>query len=629
MRSVTLLRLLPMLLLAGSVGAQCFQIGGGTAAGLVATGPFAPAHDEGRSVPTALPFGPGGFPMAGAAGPLTHCVVDANGVLYLTNGGAANGPVDYGAFVVDDLRGPVGASPRVFACWQDLEGPAPGWSVTVDTSVPGRCRVQWIDVQLYLSSGPLFRCSATLFAGGEIELAYASLPPLATGFAGVSVGNAVGTGAESSQDLILGANSGSLGLLFQQFDGFGVPSVAQRTIRLLPNGVGGYHAFVVCEPASNTAFGAGCYDIAQESWYQYFADAASAKAALQGNAVTLLPVAAGYAAIWQPGGAAGYVPPVNGTNFPRSDDGQHLLDFGVFGLPPLPVPGGSVTMLYVHDNGFVSTGPDNLGGAWNDPVFDDATPTASFRNAPSTAFWSWHDYNPFDAAGGQIGWHYDAALTRLYLTWQGVENWSVPTGANPSTMQFQFDLASGQVGLVWLAIDDDVTSPFGSAHLVGYSPGGASLDPGSIGMASDLPVVTAPDVRALVLSIAPAPVINPSTTITFTIDHVPEFAPGSGTFFATLFLSVGALVPGIDLGFLGAPGCRVHIASLDANLSVPAGTVSTLTQSLSVSNVFLAPGDVFYTQAAAVFDAAHPLPNGQNAFGLLVSNAVKSTAQLQ
>ncbi|MBL8729439.1 MAG: hypothetical protein JNM25_13470 [Planctomycetes bacterium] len=625
----SLANLLALVLLAAAPGAQCFVPAGGAPAGLVATGPFTPAHDEGRSPPIDMQLGAAGFPMPGAAGPWTHCVVDANGVLYLTNGAAANDPIDFGAFVVDDLRGASGASPRVFPCWQDLEGPAPSWAVTVDTSVAGRFRVDWIDVQPYLASGQLFRCSATLFATGAVEFRYGALPPFAAGFAGVSIGNAVGTGAETSVDLTTGPDSGALGLLFQQFGGFTEPSVARRTIALLPNGTGGYQALVTCEPAAHVAFGAGCYDIARESWYQYFADAASASAALQGRSLTLQPAGAGYVVTWNAGGAAGYVPPVNPTNFVRSDDGQHVLDLTLAGLPALPVPGGAATTLYVHDNGFVSTGVGNLGGAWNEPAFDDVTPTPSFRNAPETAFWSWHDYNPFEATGGQIGWHYDAALTKLYLTWQGVENHSTPTAANPSTIQFQFDLGSGQVDYIWSAIDTDTTSPFGSAHLIGYSPGGASLDPGPLDLALDLPIVSAPDVRAMALSVAPAPVINPSTTVTYTIANVPEFAPGSGTHIATLFLSVGAQVPGIDLAAFGAPGCSVFLAALELNLDVPISATSTATRSVAISNVYFAPGDVFFTQAAALFDAAFPLPNGQNAFGVLVSNAVQSTTQLQ
>jgi hypothetical protein len=517
----------------------------------------------------------------------------------------------------------------VFPCWQDLEGPAPSWAVTVDTTVPGRFRVEWIDVQVFLSSGPLFRCSASLFATGVIEFRYTALPVAAAGFAGVSIGNAVGTGAETSMDLTIGPDSGALGLLFQQFDGFTAPSVAERTIHLIPNGTGGYHALVTCEPASHVEFGAGCYDIARDSLYQRFADAASASAVLQGNSMTLLPAGPGYLVTWNAGGAVGYVPPVNPTDFVRSDDGEHLLDLLQAGLPALPVPGGTTTTLYVHDNGFVSTAAGNLGGTWNAPAFNDVVPTPSFRNAPVTAFWSWHDFNPFDATGGQIGWHYDAALTTLYLTWQGVENYSTPTTANPSTIQFQFNLTTGRVDYVWLAIDTDTTSPFGSAHLVGYSPGGASVDPGPIALALDLPLVTAPDVRAMSLSVAPAPVINPSTTVTYTITNVPEFAPGSGTHISTLYLSVGAQVPGIDLAAFGAAGCSVFLAALELNIDVPVSATSTATRSVAISNMYFAPGDVFYTQAAALFDPAFPLPNGQNTFGVLVSNAVKSTAQLQ
>jgi len=604
----TLARLSTLPLLVGALAAQCLDTSGGVPAGLVAVGGD-PAHDEGLSPPIDMLLGAGGFPMVGAAGPLTHCVVDSNCVVYLTAGAAAVDRVLYGAFTVDDVRGTAGASPRVFACWADNQGPSAGWAVTFDTSVPGRFRVNWIDVQDWIGP-PTFRCSV----------------------AGVSIGNAVGTGLETSVDLTSGPDSGALGLLFQQFDGVTVPAVVDRTVTLLPNGLGGYAATVTCEPAYHAAYGAGCYDIARESVYQFFPDAAVASAALQGNSMTLLPTSAGYVVTWNVGGAAGYVTPVAPTNFLRSDDGQNLLDLTLASLPALPVPGGSTTTLYVHDNGFISTtGPTNDGGAWNDPVFNDYTPSASFRNAPEAAFWSWHDFNPFDTAGGAIGWHYDPALTRLYITWQGVENWSVPTAANPSTIQFQFDLTSGQVDCVWLAVDTDVTTPFSSAHLVGFSPAGASSDPGSIVLATGLPVVTLADVRPLSLSAAPPPVNDgvTGTAVTYTIAHIPEFVPGSGVHIATLFLSVASL-PGVDLGLLGAPGCDAHIASLDLNIGVAPSLMPTATAVVWFPpGPLLPPGADAWCQAVSLFDPAFPLPNGQNAFGLTTSNGVRSHVEAQ
>jgi hypothetical protein len=72
----------------------------------------------------------------------------------------------------------------------------------------------------------------------------------------------------------------------------------------------------------------------------------------------------------------------------------------------------------------------------------------------------------------------------LYITFNGVENYSTPVAANPSTLQFQLDLASGNVIIAWTVVDANTTSTFGSAHLVGVSAPGASADPTSVDLST-------------------------------------------------------------------------------------------------------------------------------------------------
>ena len=105
--------------------------------------------------------------------------------------------------------------------------------------------------------------------------------------------------------------------------------------------------------------------------------------------------------------------------------------------------------------------------------------------------------------------------------------------------------------------------------------------------------------------------------------NIPEFAPGAGLYIALNILSLGQVAaPGIDLGFIGAPGCPGLVQSLDVTQSM-VGTSPTQTVSFAVpASVSL--GLQFFSQSAALI-TPNSLPNGQNAFGLTTSNGLAST----
>jgi hypothetical protein len=134
--------------------------------------------------------------------------------------------------------------------------------------------------------------------------------------------------------------------------------------------------------------------------------------------------------------------------------------------------------------------------------------------------------------------------------------------------------------------------------------------------------VTQPDVESLRLTAAPLAISGPSggSTITFTTANMPETL--AGTYVGILTLSLNQLPsPGIDLGFLGAPGCPALVGS-GASLSL-LGSTPTVTSSLTIP-AGLPIGAQFFSQAAALFPP-NSLPNGQNAFGLLTSNGLVTT----
>ncbi|MBL9076146.1 MAG: hypothetical protein JNL08_01500 [Planctomycetes bacterium] len=595
-------------LLAASAAAQCLNT--------AAPGSSLGAGDNLLFAPAAMGIS---FPMAGAAGiPFTHCAVSTNGVLFLTTGGAATDALGTMYGTTTQLSGTAGASPRIAPFWTDLTSIAPTGQVALDTSVPGRCAVTWIDSREFLgTTAKSFQVE--LFNTGVVRMSYGAGLALESQFAlvGLSVGNNIALPAASD---LSAAPALATGIGFQQFDPASVPfDLAGKSITWTPSG-GGFQVTTSCEAAAHTAFGTGCYSIPRESFYQYFATAAAAAAALNGQSMRLTPTATGYGVTW--GGGSYVVPPGTATVLATNDDNHSP----VVAAPPLPVPGGTAPVLYVHTNGFVSTGSSNLGGAWNTPQ-NDYTPSPAFRNAPATAFWSWHDYTTLSGTG-RVKTHTAVVGpdTVLYVTWDAVESYAVPEVANPSTFQFQFNLTTGVVTYVWqnlTAIGTGGSTVLPEAHLIGYSPGGASLDPGAITLASALPLTTNADVRPMTLGAAPAPVINPSTAVTFTLGSIPEFLPGSGVYVSTLFLSLGSIPGGFDLGLIGAGGCSAYIASLDVNLGVPVSFVPTAGTNFVFDNVVFAPGNVVYAQAVALI-APNSLPNGQNAFGMTLSNGLRT-----
>lgn len=366
------------------------------------------------------------------------------------------------------------------------------------------------------------------------------------------------------------------------------------------------------QSAAHVAYGTGCRDLAMESFGAFYADAAVAAAALSGHSLVLVPHGSGYRITMD--GAAFRPPGAGAAALPPSDDGQAA----VFPSSPLPTPEGPLSVLYVHSNGFVAGGPGNDGGAWNDPA-NDYLPTPSFRNAPATAFWAWHDWNPAEPGSGRIV-HEEVMLgseRTLCVTWNGVENF--PAGqTNRGTFQFQFGLATGRVAYVWVQVDPSTSSVFGSAHLVGYSPGGASLDAGLRTLPQDLPWVTAADRHALVLGAAPAPVStgDRGTVVTYTTEHVPPTA-------ADVVLRIGltalsfAAAPGVDLGPFGMPDCRAYVQSLDLQLPWQ-GSVGAVTASV-VLPPNLPDGLVLFAQSLALVEATTP-----GTLGIWTSNGVAS-----
>jgi hypothetical protein len=374
--------------------------------------------------------------------------------------------------------------------------------------------------------------------------------------------------------------------------------------------------------AYHQPYGAGCHDYMPPdptSCLQQFAGSPAAKAALDGNAVQFLATPTGYVAVWIPGGGSLFVPPGTPSPGPTNDD-QTLT---ITPSTATPIPGGSTAQWTISSNGILTAGSaGNQGTSFLPSLAATAAETG-------LAFYVWRDWNPFEAGSGPIV--YEEVGNVLYITWNGVEAYPIGGTPNPGTWQFQVDLQSGNVTIVMVAFE---SGPSTANVVVGATLAGPGPTPTSIGLATQLPFVmdTTPPATLLPLSLAaaPAPVINPSTLVTYTIGNIPEYLPGSGIHLSTLFLSLNPLVAGIDLAGLltTVPGCRAYVATLDLNIGTAVTLAPTSTVSVTFAAPIFAPGDVIAAQAVALFDPASPLANGEGG-GLLVSNGVRTVTQPQ
>ncbi len=369
--------------------------------------------------------------------------------------------------------------------------------------------------------------------------------------------------------------------------------------------------------AFHAQYGVGCYGSqATGSLFQLWPNTALASAALPGNAMQMTPTADGYVATWLAGAATSvYVPPSGGaTALAPTDDG----DDAVAPTVPIPSPFGAAVQLTVSHNGIVT-----LGSVGNNS--GDFTPRGTdLAQSAGAAFYVWYDYDDTEVGSGRIKVEEVGGV--MYLTWDGVEGVGVLTAPNPHTFQIQINEVTGVVTYVWIAVS--AASAGGREYLVGYTDAGVSQNPGSIDLATALPVVTRPDYGGapLTLSASPAPVYsvgNPSVPITYTVSNIIDVAPPLGIGVTVLVFSLASFPGGLDLGILGMPACDLNIASLDVVLPLAGGGAPVDTIVLTIPQP-LAPGLSFYSQAVSLF-APNSLPNGQNALGGLLSNGLRST----
>lgn len=535
--------------------------------------------------------------------------IATNGFVYLatssTPPGSATGFGAAGAMVTNLRNGPV----RVAPFWGNLDLQVANGGVYVnEISNPDCLVITWKNaVEVGSTTPKTFQCQ--LFASGEIVFVYDGA--MAAEGTNVLVGVAAGGGiADPGASDFSAGSFGGTAIAYENFDLASPFDLGDRVLSWLPDGAGFDVLADELERQGTVAYGTGCYQ-RRSSFYQWFGDSATAAATLQGQGMMMVPGADGYYASWIPGGAAAFVPPSpSATVLAVSDEGEAAITSSL----PLPTPFGAGSQLHVHANGVISIGaaPQTFPG-----LLPPWVPNPEgMLGAASTAFWCWHDFNPGEPGSGAL--KYEEVGTMLFVTWDDVENFAVPETANRSTVQCQLDLATGIVTWVWPQLDANTTSNWGSGYLVGFSPGGPSLDPGDTQLATALPLATGPDDAGLRLSVAPTP--RPGSVLTLTTANIPQLAPFSGVYASFDFIGFSQVpAPGLDLAFLGAPGCPLLLGSLDiiTSLAVGASPVQDVALPIPVST---SVGLQFFVQSAA-------LAQDVNAFGLVTSNGVACTVR--
>ncbi|HEU4420626.1 MAG TPA: hypothetical protein VFT55_16930, partial [Planctomycetota bacterium] len=279
--------------------------------------------------------------------------------------------------------------------------------------------------------------------------------------------------------------------------------------------------------ATNTVLGVGCIK-QNTSFFENFATSGAFD--LDNTVMTMIPSGPGSYIVLQGGGA---LLPVGSIATPvvlaLSDDSEVTRTFTTGTFP-------GATSFNICSNGFVSIGSNGVS----------TTPDVNtFLNAANTAWRSWHNFNPAIAGGGQV--KYEESAAAIVVTWDGVWDAGGTSAANANTMQMQF-YPSGQVTFAW-----GTMSHLGNGHLVGYSPGGSSLNPGNTDLSTlvaNVLMLGATDIVPLALAPTTRPIIGTNWNLT------TSQIPATGVLGVDIF---GLADPGVlDLSFLGMPGCQLR-----------------------------------------------------------------------
>ncbi|MBZ0151079.1 MAG: hypothetical protein K8J09_06055 [Planctomycetes bacterium] len=546
------------------------------------------------------------FPFNGTT--YTDCYVTTNGLLYLSNGAL---PVTPGSgCCAGSTATLVAGDPMIAAYWTDLNVVAGVGQLLFNNTLPGKCVITWQDTYEYGTTNAR-TIQLTLWVTGEVDVLYDGRCTNATHTVLVGMSEAAGAAVPAAIDITAGGVSTTT-TNYELFDPTtNLVDVAGNFVQFFATLPGYAWVNTSCPSGSNTNYGTGCYDIVgSDSIYNIVSPPATAATVLSGAAYTFTP--AGQTYLLTSGGT--YVAPTAAVDLVLIDDSAVTTPALT---TPFPYPGGVATSFSVCSNGHVAV------AAGNSVAY--APVAATMLNNPQTAWYSWHDYNPAAAGSGKVKFEQIGTVT--YITWDGVYNYSGTTAAAANTWQMQFDSNTGSVVIAYQTVSAAAhTLPLGEPHLIGYSPGGASNDDGVVDFTTALPMMVplTGTVHAMTLNadVRPVSTASTGTVVNYTLANVPELIPSSGIYVGLQIFSFSSVpAPGLDMAFLGMPGCWLLVGGLDVMLSQVTLSPTQVTP-LSVPPG-VSPGFQLFAQGVGMITPGS-LPGGLNAFGAETSNAVAS-----
>ena len=540
----------------------------------------------GNSSDTVYPATPIGFAFPFGGATYTDIHVSDHGFAALSNGGVPTPPVSGGFTYSPSLGNFSLGRPMIAALWSDTVAGSltPGAGVYVD-STPTSCRIEWRSVTSFGFPTPEFNLAMTLFPSGQVQFDYGANVTNNSTFGGVSdngiVGMFTGGALPASVNLSAGGSSANNNT-FENFVVANTFDMASNRLLMVPTNPGWTYVLLgsVGACASAADFGQGCGAGPSDSVFEAFT---GANFDLAQTSFRWFRSPTGYILLRQP---VAFVPPTAAASAvaPGQLDGQQAFTLSA----PMPIAGGTTTTLNVTTKGQVEL--DGTPGGIN--FLPNITDLLDW---PNTAFHCWHDFDQTGLGSGTIKFEEVAGVA--YATWDGVHSFS---SSQPTTMQWQFEIATGNVALVVLGAGG-ILGAATDATVVGYSVGGVSVPP----VATDLSAITSAiqiddaAVGALAMTNSGLPSVG-NALFAYTVTNVPALVPLAFQFFGS-----APLTPGIDLTAIGMPGCFGYTAGNLGTLSGAAiGGSATIALAIPANNAL---AGVALTSQAAAFSLSTPL----------------------
>lgn len=508
------------------------------------------------------------FPLGGTTYSDLH-VADKGYVLF-SNAGVPAPPssVDLTATAAELFVGP----PAVAALWCDLQVLATANGMIYVDSSPQRCVITWQNIACFNDSCAPFTMQMQLFPNGQIWCFYDrgatnnSDPFVAAWQAGV-VGVSPGAATTSSAADLSAGGTVTTAALAEEWPLANTFDMAGRGLAMIPTG-SGWTFFQPTGCAEARAYGDGCVRIS-DSVCELFDQGFD----LSNTTITWVRTSSGY--LVTTGLPSPFVPPTAAAQTVAAGqlDGEQF-----FQLPqPMQIGSTFATGFNVTTKGMVEVAQAPTGNI-------DWTPAASeLYDWPTTVFACWRNYD--QRLFGSIT--FEAMAGTVYVTWNAVQSLTL---GGPSTFQFQFELASGTVRLVFGAM---APATAGDKVVVGYSPfgGSADVDPVDFSQPGFSSVIEDVGKKPLLLNAGGLPRLG--TTFQFEISGVGVLP------LAVLGFGDTAIEPGIDLSSIGMAGCHAYSNVNLGSLTVPT-TAGSASVPLVIPNVPAFVGYAFTSQVLAL-----------------------------